>query len=74
MWNNAMMPIDAVEQGAQSPFVDEMVEVDLFLPGWQAAALEEAAHSRGLTTGQMLRGMINEYFGRFASRPPWDRS
>lgn len=39
---------------------DEVVELALLLPRWQAAALEEAAHHRGLTAGQMLRKLIGK--------------
>ena len=39
----------------------EMVELSLHLPQWQVEALEVAARSRGLTTGQMLRRLIGNY-------------
>jgi hypothetical protein len=42
------------------PFDGEMVELPLFLPGWQAQCLEAAAHQRGLTAGQLLRRLINQ--------------
>ena len=38
----------------------EVVELPLLLPRWQAVELEAAAHSRGMTTGQMLRRVIGE--------------
>ena len=41
-----------------TPVDDDVVEVSLLLPRWQAEALEEAAHERGLTAGQMLRKLI----------------
>ncbi|HKA06382.1 MAG TPA: hypothetical protein VKD71_03935 [Gemmataceae bacterium] len=41
-----------------TPIDHEVVELALLLPRWQAEALEDAAHRRGLTTGQMLRRMI----------------
>lgn len=41
-----------------TPIDSEVVELALLLPRWQAAALEEAAHQRGITAGQMLRKMI----------------
>jgi hypothetical protein len=41
-----------------TPIDNEVVELALLLPRWQAAALEDAAHQRGLTTGQMLRKII----------------
>ena len=59
-----MSPVAERENVALFP--EDMVEFDLCLPGWQAAALEEAAHSRGLTAAQLLRGMIHDYFSRFA--------
>jgi hypothetical protein len=39
---------------------DEVVELPLLLPRWQAEALEEAAHSRGLTAGQMMRKLLGQ--------------
>lgn len=41
-----------------TPIDNEIVEVALLLPRWQAEALEEAAHCRGITTAQMLRKLI----------------
>ena len=38
----------------------EVVELALLLPLWQAMALEAAASRRGMTTGQMLRRVIGE--------------
>ncbi len=43
-------------------FDGEMVEIALLLPVWQIDALESAAHSRGLTTGQMVRSLIGTFF------------
>lgn len=40
----------------------EVVELQLLLPRWQAAALEAAARSRGMTTGQILRRVIGDLF------------
>ena len=44
----------------------EVVEVALLLPLWQALELEAAASRRGMTTGQMLRRVIGELL---ASQP-----
>jgi hypothetical protein len=44
----------------------EIVEFSVLLPGWQAAALEATARSQGLTTGQMVRHLIQEFFCKFA--------
>lgn len=38
----------------------EVVELPLLLPRWQALQLEAAASERGMTTGQMLRRVIRE--------------
>jgi len=38
----------------------EVVELPLLLPRWQAVQLEAAASQRGMTTGQMLRRVIGE--------------
>ncbi|HXD88238.1 MAG TPA: hypothetical protein VN641_17245 [Urbifossiella sp.] len=38
----------------------EVVELPLLLPRWQATELEVAARERGMTTGQMLRRVIGE--------------
>ncbi|HET6575671.1 MAG TPA: hypothetical protein VFG68_18875 [Fimbriiglobus sp.] len=46
---------------------DEVVELHLLLPWWQAAALESAAQDRGMTTGQLLRRVITDLF---AATPP----
>ena len=38
----------------------EVVELPLLLPRWQAMELELAARERGMTTGQMLRRVIRD--------------
>ena len=38
----------------------EVVEMPLLLPRWQAEELELAARERGMTTGQMLRRVIHD--------------
>jgi hypothetical protein len=44
----------------------EVIELPLLLPRWQAQALEAAARRRGMTTGQMLRRVITDLFGNAA--------
>ena len=39
---------------------EEMAELTVLLPAYQAQALEEAAHQDGLTTGQFLRRLIGQ--------------
>ncbi|QDU22348.1 hypothetical protein [Urbifossiella limnaea] len=38
----------------------EVVELPLLLPKWQAVELEAAARQRGMTMGQLLRRVIRE--------------
>ena len=38
----------------------EMVELSLLLPSWQASEMESLAHSRGLTLGQLIRLLIRD--------------
>jgi hypothetical protein len=38
----------------------EVIELPLLLPRWQAQELEAAASRRGMTTGQMIRRVIGE--------------
>lgn len=38
----------------------EVVELPLLLPRWQALELEAVARERGMTTGQMLRRVIRD--------------
>ena len=38
----------------------EVVELPLLLPRWQAVELEAAARRRGMTTGQMIRRVIGD--------------
>lgn len=49
----------------------EVVELPLLLPRWQALELEAAARRRGMTTGQMLRRLIGDVLG---ARPVVARS
>jgi hypothetical protein len=39
----------------------EVVEIPVLLPGWQASALEDAAHERGQTAGEMLRHLLADF-------------
>jgi len=55
------VPIMFESSTAVAPRQDqEVVELPLLLPRWQAAELEMAARERGMTTGQMLRRVIRE--------------
>jgi hypothetical protein len=43
-------------------FDDDMAELSLLLPSWQMVALEEAAQAQGLTTAQLVRRLIRDFF------------
>jgi hypothetical protein len=43
------------------PSVNGVVEVPLLLSVEQLSALEAAAHTRGLTTGEMLRQLLHDF-------------
>jgi hypothetical protein len=49
----------------------EPVELMLLLSRDQAATLEEAAHDRGLTVGQMLRHLVADFTSRHQAAEYW---
>jgi len=57
-----------------SPLEGDIVELAFLLPGWQAQALETAAHDQGLTTAQMLRDLVRQFCGRTQRPPRWQHS
>ncbi len=58
------------EEDLFSSRTNEVIEVPLLLSAEQVAALEEAAHDRGLTTGEMLRRLLEEFIaGSFNKLP-----
>jgi hypothetical protein len=63
------VPTASVPENKPGAFFEEDVtELPLYLPSWQATALERTAHSQGLTAGQLLRGIVQDFFARFAQR------
>ena len=56
-------------EGRQSPD-PEVVEVPLLLPGWQVSALERAAYHRGLTAGEMVRSVLQDFITRLPASGP----
>lgn len=40
---------------------EDMVELSVLMPGWQADELSAAAHDCGLTVGQMVRRLIRDF-------------
>ncbi len=47
------------------------VEMTLLLSQDQAATLEEAAHDRGLTVGQMLRRLVADFTSQYQVAEYW---
>jgi len=43
-----------------APKIDEMAEFTVLLPGWQAQALEQAAHDEGVSAAQFLRRLLSQ--------------
>jgi hypothetical protein len=39
----------------------DVVELSLLLPGWQLSALEKASRRQGVTAGQMVRRLVQQY-------------
>ena len=48
----------------------DMVELSVLLPSWQAEALESAAQDQGLTTAQMVRSLIRDFFAHLPAFEP----
>jgi hypothetical protein len=51
----------------------EVVEVPLLLSAGQMSALEEAAHCRGLTAGEMVRQLLQDFIATPAKTFPVPR-
>lgn len=56
--------------GAIARLDGEMVELSVLLPSWQAEALESAAQNQGLTTAQMVRFLIRDFFSNLPAFEP----
>jgi hypothetical protein len=50
-----------VEESGEPLLEEEVVELPILLPGWQASFLETLAHQRGLTAGAMVRHLLNDF-------------
>jgi hypothetical protein len=48
---------------------EDVVEIPLLLPGWQASVLEKVAHQRGLTAAVMVRHLLHDYLVGMPVRP-----
>ncbi len=47
---------------------EDVVEIPLLLPYWQVEALESAAHQQGMTAGEMIRQLLQDYLADKAGR------
>ena len=66
-----MVRHDAILLQEETPFqpqIGEVVEVPLLLSMQQISDLEEAAHYRGLTTGEMVRQLLQDFIGNPSSK------
>ena len=45
------------------PLDGEVAELSLLVPSWQAAALEQAACTQGITPGQLVRRILQQVIG-----------
>lgn len=59
----------ASTETAPFPATGGVVEFPLLLPQWQAAALEDLAHTRGLTAAEMVRQVLSGYLARARTNP-----
>jgi hypothetical protein len=64
--------LDATEQPKLNPSLlnDNIVELSMLIPGRQAAALEATAASQGMTVGELLRRLVQDFFHKFAQPRP----
>jgi hypothetical protein len=66
-------PFRLHDEGEQAPFAlqpGDVVEVPLLLSARQMKALEEAAHHRGLTAGEMVRRLLQEFIAGPSFKSP----
>lgn len=57
-----LTPYEEVESSYRPSDGGEVIEIPLLLAGWQASALERAAHGRGLTAAEMVRSLLRDFF------------
>jgi hypothetical protein len=60
----------ACGEGRVSRLDNEIVELSVLLPSWQVEALENAAQNQGLTTAQMVRVLIRDFFDHLHTFQP----
>jgi hypothetical protein len=66
MAGDPVQPLFDTISAEHSRLDQEVIELPLLLPRWQALELEAVASRRGMTTGQMIRRVIGEML---ASQP-----
>ncbi len=62
--NNRLRTADHDPGSISVPLGEDVVEIPLLLPGWQATALETAAHHCGLTAAEMVRHLLRDFIAR----------
>lgn len=65
-----MQPLFPIISSDAASAEQEVVELPLLLPRWQALELEAAARRRGMTTGQMIRRVIGEMLAAQSASTP----
>ncbi len=58
-----------VEEPSPLVMAEDVVEIPLLLPGWQASVLETVAHERGLTAAVMVRHLLRDFLVGTPVRP-----
>ncbi len=64
MENCLLTSYEEVESSYRPSDDTEVIEIPLLLAGWQASALERAAHGRGLTAAEMVRSLLRDFFNK----------
>ena len=62
------MPALSKEVASFDAYGSDVVEMPLLLSGLQMSALEQAAHTRGLTAAQMVRRLLREFIAEQSTR------
>lgn len=62
------MPALSKDVAVFDPYESDVVEMPLLLSGVQMSALEQAAHTRGLTAAQMVRRLLREFIAEQSTR------
>ena len=67
MFDVSLRSVGLVEEYS-APLAEDVVELPLLLPGWQASILETVAHQRGMTAAAMVRHLLRDFLNVAPSR------